>query len=83
MKTIKFIITLTVGKVPWYTGSHRSVVITEPYCDIVVNTFDLRLCYYIHFPTNIIEKGVNLPFPPSSYGLIRITIVVLQRWLWY
>ena len=32
-------------------------------CDIVESKFELQLCYYIHFQTNALEKGMN-PFIP-------------------
>ena len=29
-------------------------------CDIIVSKFELQLCYYVHFQTNTLEKGMNL-----------------------
>ena len=28
-------------------------------CEIVVSEFELQSCYYIHFRTNTMEKGMN------------------------
>ena len=28
-------------------------------CDLVVNAFDLQLCYYIYFQANTLGKGMN------------------------
>ena len=33
--------------------------------NIVVSEFELQLCYYIHFWTNTLGKGMN-PFIPSA-----------------
>ncbi len=50
-------------------------------CDIVVSKFKLQSCYYIHFQTNSLGKGMNNP--PSSNGLNSTTTVLLQGGFWY
>ena len=37
-------------------------------CDIIISKFKLQSCYYIHFQTNILWKGMNSLIPPC-YGL--------------
>ena len=32
-------------------------------CDIVGSKFEIQWCYYIHFLTNALEKGIE---PPSA-----------------
>ena len=48
-------------------------------CRIVVSKFELQSCYYIHFQTNTLGKGMNPPYPPS-YGLNSTTSVLLGEW---
>ena len=47
-------------------------------CDLEVSK--LQLCYYVHFQTNTLGKGMNTP-DSTSYGLNSITAVLLQGWL--
>ena len=42
---------------------------------IIVSEFELQSCYYIHFRTNTLGKGMNPPYPPN-YGLNSITAVL-------
>ena len=44
------------------------------------NKFKFQLCYYIHFWTNSLEKGMNPIYFPK---LLVPTYVLLQGWLWY
>ena len=37
-----------------------------------MSEFEFQSCYYIHFRTNTIEKGIN-PLIPASYGLNSTT----------
>ena len=43
---------------------------------ILIGEFEHQSCYYIHFQTNILRKGMN-PFP-SSYELNSTTTVLLK-----
>ena len=38
-------------------------------CNIAVSEFLLKLCYYIHFWTTILEKGIK-PLIPTAIGVI-------------
>ena len=49
--------------------------------NITVSEFELQSCYYVHFQTNTIGKGIQSPYP-SSYGLNSTTTVLLRGWLW-
>ena len=40
----------------------------------------LQLCYYIHFQTNTLWKGIEPIYPPN-YELNIISAVLLQGWL--
>ncbi len=42
-----------------FRGSTRDVVANLLDCDIVVSEFKLQSCYYIHFRTNTLGKGMN------------------------
>ena len=44
---------------------------------ILVCKFKLQSCYYVHFQTNTLAKGMKPPCPPS-YGLNSITTVFLK-----
>ena len=44
-----------------------------------VSKFQLQLCFYIHFQTNTLWKGMNLTYP-SSYGLKPI-VEELRRFI--
>ena len=48
-------------------------------CSHKVSEFKLQSCYCIHFQTNTLGKGMN----PLSYGLNRITAVLLKGWIWH
>ena len=51
-------------------------------CDILVNEFQLQLCYYAYFRTNALEKDLNLLIS-LSFGLNSTTTVLLQGWIWH
>ena len=40
-------------------GAPCGIVANELDCDIVVSKIKLQLCYYIHFQTNSLGKGMN------------------------
>ena len=40
-----------------------------------VRKFELQSCYYVHFQTNTIGKGMN-SFIPLSYGFNNITALL-------
>ena len=62
-------------------GSSRGIVANMLNCNIVLSEFELQLCYYIHFQTNTLRKGMNsLIIPTPSYGLYSTTTVLLQGW---
>ena len=44
-------------------GSHHDAVASVLDCDIVVNEFELKSRYLIHFRTNTLLKGMNLFMP--------------------
>ena len=48
-------------------GSPRGLVANVLDCDIVVSEFEFQLRYYVHFWTNILEKGMK-PFISSTVG---------------
>ena len=48
-------------------GCPHGVMVKVIDCRIIVNEFKLQLCYYIHFRTNTLGKGIN-PFIPSAMG---------------
>ena len=48
-------------------------------CGLKVSEFKLQSCYYVHFWTNTLGKGMNHLMP--HYGLISTTAVLLQGWL--
>ena len=35
-------------------------------CDIVVSEFELQSCYYVHFRTDTLGKGMNPLIPPGK-----------------
>ena len=43
-------------------------------CNIVVSEFEPQSCYYVHFGTNTLGKGIN-SLIPTSYGLNSATTV--------
>ena len=49
--------------------SHYSEVLD---CDIVVKKFELHKRYYVHFRTNILEKGMNLHILPAMDWMYNI-----------
>ena len=57
-------------------GGPRGVMVKAMDCGIVVSEFILQSRYCVHFWTNTLGKGVNLPYPPS-YGLNSTTTVLL------
>ena len=46
-------------------GSLRRAVANGLNCDIIVREFEIRLSYFVHFPTITLEKGMNPPIPPA------------------
>ena len=42
-----------------YGGCPRGVMVKAMYCGIVESKFELQSRYYVHFPTNTLEKGMN------------------------
>ena len=65
-------------------GSSPSRIITQVLdCSLKGNKFVLQLSYYIHFQINTFGKGMNPFLPPPSHGLNRITVVLLQGWVWH
>ena len=51
-------------------------------CRIVVSEFEIQSCYYVHFQTNTLGKGMDPPYLPS-YGLTSTTTVLSGEWLWH
>ena len=58
-------------------GSPHGIKAKVLHCALEVTEFKLQSCYYVHFQTNTLGKGMNL-FILSSYGLNSITVVLLQ-----
>ena len=48
-----------------YGGVSCGVMVKVLDCRIVVCKFELQLCYYIHFQTNTLGKGMNPLILPS------------------
>ena len=46
-------------------------------CGLEVSMFEFQSCYYVHFRTNTVGKGMN-PIIPLSYRLNSITAVLQQ-----
>ena len=46
-------------------GSSRGAVANVLLCEIIVRKFKLHSCYYIHFWTNILGKGMKTRIPPG------------------
>ena len=46
-------------------GCPRGVMVKATDCGIVVNEFELQSCYYVHFRTNTLGKGMNLLILPA------------------
>ena len=40
-------------------GCPRGVIVKAMDCEIVVSEFELQSCYYVHFRTVILRKGMN------------------------
>ena len=53
------------------------VVANQLDCNIVLIKFEFQWCYYIHFETNTLGKGVN-PSHPSN-GLKSISTVLFYK----
>ena len=51
----------------WTKWSPHSIVVNVWDFDIVVSKFKLQSCYYIHFQTNALGKGMN-PLSPPAMG---------------
>ena len=47
------------------SGCPRGVMVKALDCGIVVSKFELQSCYYIHFRTNTLEKGMNVLILPA------------------
>ena len=60
----------------------RGVMVKAIDCRIIVSEFEFQSCYYVHFRTNTLGKGINPPYPPI-YGLNSIPAVLLEGWLWH
>ena len=50
--------------------------------NIVLNKFELKLCYWVHFWTITLEERDG-PLYPSRYGLNSTPTVLLQWYLWH
>ena len=50
-------------------------------CNIIVSEFEMQSCYYIHFLTNILGKGMR-PLISLSYELNSNIAILLQGWIW-
>ena len=44
-------------------SSRHTIVVNVLECDIIVSKFELQSCYYIHFWTNTLGKGMNTIYP--------------------
>ena len=44
--------------------------------------FKRQSCYYGHFLTNTLGKGMESLIPPSNHRLNSIAAILLQGWLW-
>ena len=76
--SIKFLsiyhLVITVDHDLWTSPYGVMVYVLD--CVIVVREFKLQLCYYIHFQTNTLGKGMNplipqqLFFYKGSFGII-------------
>ena len=51
-----------VHRLTW--GCPRGVMVKAMDCGIVESEFVLQSCYYVHFGTNTLEKGMNLLILP-------------------
>ena len=43
----------------WGGGCPRGVMVKAMDCGIVVSEFEFQSCYYVHFVTNTLGKGMN------------------------
>ena len=48
------------------TENPRGIRVKVLDCDIVVYEFELQSCYYFHFQTNSLGKGINLLILPET-----------------
>ena len=69
-------------------GNLRCVVVNVLTCDIVVTEFELQLCYYVHFWTNILGNGMSPPAMSYIVLLLFSTRMALalnnpQSWIWH
>ena len=58
-----------------YINSPHGVEVKVLHCDIIVSEFEL---YYIHLQTDNLWKCMH----PTSYGLNRVSTVLLKGWIW-
>ena len=61
------------------TACPRGVMVKQMDSRIVVSEFKLQSCYYVHFRTNTLGKGMN-PASSPNYGLNSTTTVLLVWW---
>ena len=66
--------------------SSYGVVDNVPDCNIVVSEFKLQSCYYVHFWTNTLGKGINPLIPISiwvekyHYSSTKMALVLNNPW---
>ena len=59
-------------------GNPCGVVANVLNCDIVVIESELQSCYYVHFQTNTLEKGLNMVIP-KAIDLIIIPLLFFYK----
>ena len=65
-------------KSQFYVGCLHGVVVKVLDCRIIQSEFKLQSCYYVHFWTNTLGKGMNpLILPSMGY------LTVLEGWIWH
>ena len=57
--TIIVLIMISMKQSLLLMGKSPGAVANMLYCNIVVTKFKLQLCYYIHFQSGILGKGMN------------------------
>ena len=58
-----------------FRGCHRVVMVKAMDCGIVVTAFEFQSCYYVHFRTETLGKGIYSHIFP---GLNSTTTVLLE-----
>ena len=61
----------------FFSGSRRPDGVVD--CNIVINELKFESCFYVHFQTNTLGKGMISFITPSTMGLNYTTTVLLQR----